>query len=364
MKKLKLFAGIIKLRAPVCLFALFLIFLINWSIAYPLDRAAKEVEELIVAEKEIAKEKERALVEQFYNEGKRFLEEEDYESAIDQFSRILEIDSEHRGAKRGIKKVRRKLKEKRELETPEGMAKRLLRSGRLKYASNDYDGAIEDFQDALVLDYANKDTIEWLKRTRRRQRLEGIETEERDLLRETEIATKKKEAHEKAAMLEVETAYLPPEKRERRPVEIEELISPVEEEEKARQELLKRLQAKMVPAVSLTEADIRDVIRQFMEVTGVTIIIDEGALAESVGEEPLRITFSTVTPIPLLEVLDIALKATGLGYRVEPNYIWISSPEKLEKEDLVTRTYRLRYGVRRIRKVELKDFETTSGSAE
>ncbi|MCK4816445.1 hypothetical protein KA005_11815, partial [bacterium] len=88
------------------------------------------------------------------------------------------------------------------------------------------------------------------------------------------------------------------------------------------------------------------------------------ALAEAAGKEPLRLTFTTVNPMPLLEVLDIALRAAELNYRVEPNYIWISTPEKLEKENLVTRTYRLKYGVRRIRKVELKEFETRSGTSE
>ena len=360
----KLIRKIINQKFLIYLFTIFIIFIFNTPLLYPLEDP-REVEELIVSEKEIEKEKEKALIEHFYNEGKRLLEEENCEAAIEQFSRILEIDPKHRGAKSGIKKVKRKLKERIRAESPEAIAKRLLKSGRVKYGRRDYEGAIEDFQDALVLDHTNKDVFEWLKRARRRQHLEEIETTERDLLRETEVATKRKEAQEKVAMLEVETAYLPPEKPERRPVEIEEMISPEEErEERARQELLKNLQEKMVPAVSLTEADIRDVIRQLMEVTGVTIVIDEGALAEAVGKEPLRITFGTVTPMPLLEVLDITLRATELAYRVEPNYIWISTPEKLEKENLVTRIYRLRYGVRRIRKVELKEFETTSGESE
>lgn len=364
MKKIVLSKETLARKAPIRLFLFLMIFVATLPTAYPLNDF-KKVEELVVVEKKIEAEKEKSLIEHFYSEGKRLLEEGDIEGAVDNFSRILEIDPNHRGAKSGIKKIRKKLQVTEGTETPDVMARRLLRNGRLKYANRDYEGAIEDFQDALVLDYTNEEILEWLKRARRRDNLKEIDTEEKDLLKDTEVATRRKEAQEKAAMLEVETAYLPPEKPDRKPVEIEELISPEEEmEEKARQELLKKLQEKMVPAVNLTEANIRDVIRQLMEITGVTIVIDEGALAEAVGEEPLKITFSTVNPLPLLEVLDIALRATGLGYKVERNYLWISTPEKLAREKLVTKTYRVKHGVRRIRKVQLKEFKTKSSETE
>lgn len=322
-------------------------------------------EEMMVAEKKIEREKEEALIQHFYGEGKRLLDAGDYDGAIEQFSRILEIDPKHRSAKSDMKKAKKYMMDQIKESSPQEMARRLLRSGRIKYASGDYDGALDDFDSALVLDVENTDITEWIKRTNRRKLIEETEDRKFDLTKDIEVATRKKEAHEKLAMLEVEEAYLPPVKKERKPVEIEELYSPEDErEEKARQALLKKLQEKMVPAVSLTDADLRDVIRQLMEITGVTIVIDEGALAEAVGTDPLRITFGTVNPLPLLEVLDIALRATDLNYRVEPNYIWISTPEKLEQQNLVTKTYRLKYGVRRIRKVELKEFETKSSESE
>jgi len=326
---------------------------------------AEQAEELMVTEKEILKEKEEAIIGHFYAEGERLLEEGSCEAAIDKFSRILEIDPKNKKARRGIKKAKDVLKRQKHEGSADVMAKKLLKDGKLKYAKRDYEGAIEDFQNALILDYSNKDVFEWLKKARHRQRLKESRDAEDDVIKETEAATQDKTVQERTAMLEVEKAYMPPEKPKREPVDIEEIISAEEEEqEKARRELLAGLQKKMVPAVSLTDADIRDVIRQLMEVTNVTIVIDEGALARTTGKDPLRLTFSTVTPMPLLEVLDIALRATELAYRVEPNYIWISTPEKLEKENMVTRTYRLRYGVRRIRKVELKEFESSSESSE
>ena len=111
------------------------------------------------------------------------------------------------------------------------MAKKLLKSGRLKYIKKDYEGAIEDFQNALVLDDTNKDAIDWLKRAHRRLKLEKAKAKQDDLLKDTEIAEQEKAAHERAAMLEVEKAYLPPEKPERKAMEIEEVISLEEERE-------------------------------------------------------------------------------------------------------------------------------------
>ena len=351
------------MKKKIYLCAIIIIFAVTPSIGYASDNA-KRAEELMVMEKKIEEDKEKALIEHFYDEGERLFEEGDYETAIEQFSRILEIDPKHRKAKSGVKKIKRKLKEEIRAKSPEVMAKQLLRSGRMKYRAKDYDGAIEDFEDALDLDYTDKEILEWLKRARRRKSIERGKEEESDFLKETEVAAQHKAAQERAAMLEVETAYLPPKRPERKPVEIEEMISPEEERgEKARQKLLKKLQEKTVPAVSLADADIRDVIRQLMEITGVTIVIDEGALATVAGKEPLRLTFTTVNPMPLLEVLDIALRAAELDYKVEPNYIWVSTPEKLEKAELVTKTYRLRYGVRRIRKVELKEFETKASES-
>lgn len=324
---------------------------------------AKKAADLMISEKKIEKEKEKAMIKYFIDEGNRLFADENYDAATEQFSRALEINPQSTDAKKGLKMVQNLMKEKQKIASPAAMAKKLLKNGQEKYRAKDFDGAVEDFQNALVLDYENMDVLDWLKRARRQSTLDKSRTDEHDVDKDTDVATQEKTVQEKRAMLEVEKAYQPPAKPERKPVEIEEIVSPEEEQvEKARQELMKKLQGKMVPAVSLTEADIRDVIRQLMDITGMTIVIDEGALAKVGGGSPLKITFSTVSELPLLEVLNIALRATELSYRVEPNYIWISTPEKLAKEDLVTRTYRLKYGVRRVRKVELEKFETKSSS--
>lgn len=323
---------------------------------------AKKAADLMASEKKIEREKEKSMIKYFLDEGRDFLDAGNYDAAAEQFTRALEIDPTNAEARRGLKNVQVKKGERQRIESPIVMAKKLMKSGQDKYRAKDFDGAVSDFQNALVLDYENEDAMEWLKRARRQGIIDKARTDEKDLDKDIGAATKEKTVQEKTAMLEVEKAYQPPAKPERKPVEIEELVSPEEErEERAKQELMKKLSEKMVPAVSLTEADIRDVIRQLMDITGVTIVIDEGALAKTGEGAPLKITVSTVNELPLLEVLNIALKATELSYRVEPNYIWISTPEKLEKENLVTKTYRLKYGVRRVRKVELEKFEPKTG---
>jgi hypothetical protein len=168
----------------------------------------------------------------------------------------------------------------------------------------------------------------------------------------------RKKAHEQQLMLDVEEAYLPPEPYEE---EAEaEAISAEELEDQEREAAQKKLRAKMneniVPALSLSDADVRDVIRELVKLTGVNIILDEGALKKVSGADGLSVSFTTVTPMPLLDLLDIALKATDLAYKVEPTYIWISDKETISDENLVVRTYKLKYGVRSTRDVELTQF--------
>lgn len=349
-------------RAILLLYAAAVLLFVTQSGANAADDA-KKTADLMISEKRIEKEKEKSMLKYFIDEGKRFFADGNYDGATEQFSRALEINPDSADAKRGINTAQVKMGERRKTESPSVMAKKLLKSGQEKYRAKDFDGAVLDFQNALVLDYENEDILEWLKRTRRQGGMDKARMGQKDLDRDMNLATEEKTVQEKTAMLEVEKAYLPPVKPERKPVEIEEIISPEEErDEKARQALMKKLSEKMVPAVSLSEADIRDVIRQLMDITNVTIVIDEGALAKAGEGAPLKITFSTVSELPLLEVLNIALRATDLSYRVEPSYIWISTPDKLAKENLVTKTYRLKYGVRRVRKIELEKFEAKSSS--
>ena len=205
-----------------------------------------------------------------------------------------------------------------------------------------------------------------ITRKEARAQKKDIKQQIRDIETELSVVQLAKEAQEKSMMLEVEKAYLPPEKPERE----EEVEVETEEERKEREEaearakVVDRLKSINVPALSLTDADIRDVIRQLMNMTGITIVLDESALTKVAAEGTVRVTFTTVNPIPLLDLLELALKATNLGYRVEPTYIWVSDKETLAKEELVTKTYKLKYGVRKIREVSLSELGASESKYE
>lgn len=168
----------------------------------------------------------------------------------------------------------------------------------------------------------------------------------------------RKKAYEKKLMLDVESSYLPPEMMQ----DEEEVDEETEEEiaDRIKEEEQKKLIAKMnenvVPALSLSDADIRDVIRELVKLTGVNIILDESAVKRVSEGGAVNVSFTTVTPMPLMELLNIALKTTNLAYKVETNYIWISDVATITKEELVTRTYKLKYGVRRIREISAVEF--------
>jgi tetratricopeptide (TPR) repeat protein len=186
-----------------------------------------------------------------------------------------------------------------------------------------------------------------------------IEQDIEDIEKEQELVSLKKEAQEKRMMLDVSKAYLPPEKLAKEKKEAEKTAEEIAEEKKEekQRELIEKMNKNIVPALSLTDANIKDVIRELMKMTGVTIILDEGALKRAAADEPIKVSFTTVSPMPLLDLIDVALKTTELAYKVEPNYIWISDEKTLSQEELVTKTYRLKHGVRRSRDVSLIEFD-------
>ena len=224
----------------------------------------------------------------------------------------------------------------------------LMAHGKSSYRRGEYLQAKKDFEAALTLNFNNGEAQKWDLKADRALRKSVLQQKKQEYLDDTELAELDKETRERKWMLELESAYKPAEKT--KDVKVRLFGEP---EAAAEEEVLAGLREKTVPAISLTEADIRDVIHQLMKMTQVTIILDERALTKATSDKPLKITFTTVNPMPLLDILEISLKTTGLDYKVEDNYIWISDIETLSKEKMVTTTYKLQYGTRRIRKVDL-----------
>jgi len=320
------------------------------------------VEARIIAE-ELAKEKKterKSLVTDLFKQAKSEYDAKNYETAQQLFERVTQLDPKNREAIHYIALC----KEGMAKTVPETITGTLLKRGKDNYASRQYSAAIADFESALVSNPSDPEAQAWLTKARTAEGMDAREKttkEERKVVVENRrVTNEEKDTSEQASLLNVDKGWLPPEKSKKEELQVEEVIP---ESEKADMEARKKLEDKMssviVPAISVTDADVQDLIRQLVEMTGVTIVLDEKALAELTREQPLKITLSTATPMPLLDVLSIAFKTTQLKYKVEPNYVWVSN--KIQ-EPLVTRTYKLRYGERKTQVYKLKEFEAKSAT--
>jgi len=345
----------------------------------------------------------------YYKAGIKLYRAGKYEEAKKQFTKILPDSRKYAKARVYINRIEKPAKKKARVgktKKARQAAKELAREkgvlyarAKSSYGKGNYGDAIEQFKTLTAKEPRNKEFIAWLDLAQRALLKREAEQARRDVGADTKVVALQKDAQEKVMLLDVEKAYLPPRRRERLEEAVEEELAEEEETERKRQELIDRLNKIIVPAISFTDADIRVVIRELMKMTEVTIVLDEMALSRVVtgtvptveeeefevperfgeGGEPevmqprekvaaapaaigkaaavLRVTFMTVSPIPLLDLLTLTLRATGLDYKVEPSYIWISDPQTLKVEALVTRTYQLKYGVRKIRPVELIEFD-------
>ncbi|MFH0771842.1 MAG: hypothetical protein V1933_04420 [Candidatus Omnitrophota bacterium] len=306
------------------------------------------------------KEERKSSIANIFNEAKANYDAKDYETAQQLFEEIIRLDPKNKSALHYMDLC----KNGAEKEMPETITGSLLKLGKRNYKNKQYSAAAADFENALVSNPNDSEVRVWLVKAREMENLYGkkeVAVEERKTVKtERSVAREEKDSSEQAMLLDVDRGWLPPEKLPREEMQIEEIVSP---EELAEQDAKKKLEEKMasvvVPAISITDADVQDLIRQLMEMTGVTIVVDERALSELTKEQAIKISLTTANPMPLLDILNIAFKTTQLGYKVESNYVWVSSKANVSKEDMVTRTYRLKYGVRQTRKIELKELEST-----
>lgn len=321
------------------------------------------VEARIIAE-ELAKEKKterKSLVTDLFKQAKSEYDAKNYETAQQLFERVTQLDPKNKQAVHYIALC----KEGMAKTVPETITGSLIKRGKENYASKQYSAAIADFDAALVTNPSDTEAQAWLAKAKTAEGFDGREKttkeERKVIVQNRHVTNEEKDTSEQGALLSVDQSWLPPVKTSREELQVEEVIP---ESERAEMEARKKLEDKMssviVPAISVTDADVQDLIRQLMEMTGVTIVLDEKALADLTREQPLKITLSTATPMPLLDVLNIAFKGTKLGYKVEPNYVWIS--DKKNFIELVTRTYKLKYGERKAREVKLKEFDTVSAT--
>jgi len=325
------------------------------------NAAGDSIEARIIAE-ELAKEKKterKSLVTDLFSQAKREYDAKNYETAQQLFERVFQLDPRNKQASHYIELC----KEGMAKNVPDTITGTLIKRGKANYANKQYSAAVADFESALASNPNDVEVQAWLAKARDAEGLYSKEKttqeERKKVVAERHVANEEKDTAEQGALLAVDRGWLPPEKPQKEEVQVEEMIPEAERiEMEARKKLEDKMASVVVPAISVTDADIQDLIHQLMEMTGVTIVLDEKALADLTKEQPLKITLSTATPMPLLDVLGIALKTTQLAYKVETNYVWISKKENMA--DLVTRTYKLKFGERKTREVKLKEFEAVS----
>lgn len=320
---------------------------------------AKIIEEELAREKRVEK---KSFVSSLFNEAKGNYDAKNYEAAKQLFEKVLQLDPKNKSARNYIELCDNAIGK----EMPLTVSGSLVKRGKANYNKKQYAAAIADFETALASNPSDAEAREWLTKSRtafvRTRQTEQFKSEkaaakesEKELIKERGVAKAEQDANEQAMLLDVDKGWLPPKNLPHEEMQVEEIISP---EELAEKEAKKKLEEKMasvvVPALSVTDADVQDLIHQLMELTGVTIIVDEAKVSELTKEKPIKISLVTANPMPLLDILNIAFRTTSLGYKVEANYVLVSTKEEINKEDLVTRTYRLKYGVRQTRKVELE----------
>ncbi len=335
----------------------------NHQLVYALsdsDQYGESLEAKIIAT-EIAKQKKvekKSLVSDLYTQAKRSYDAKDYQTAKQLFEKVLQLDPTNRTASHYIDLCN----EAQKKELPDTVSGSMVKRGKDNYNSKQYAASVADFESALAANPNDAEAMAWMLKAKQAEELASKKTatkeERKTIVMARGVAKEQKDTAEQAMLLDVDKGWLPPERLPKEEIQVEEIVS---EEEKADKEARKRLEEKMasvvVPAISVTEADVQDLIRQLMEMTGVTIVLDEPELAKLTKDQPIKISLTTASPMPLLAILNIAFKTTQLGYKVEPDFVWVSSKIKTEKETMVTRTYKLKYGVRKTRKVELQKFE-------
>jgi len=335
---------------------------------------AENLAEEIARKKRVQHAQKDILIEGHTVKGIVLYKDGEYNQALEEFFLVQELDPYNSEASRYINRCKEKVNKLSAKHFLKGI--KLYKKGKLVKAADEFElvseispkyresqvylvkienelkafRVKEDIKKTAVKVKTKEDQGQ-KKETEFKSRQNELAKKLRDLEKQRTATELLKKAQEVTMMLEVDRAYLPPSRsshKEEKEIETAE-EKQEREEAKAKAMLIEQMKGISVPALSLTDADIRDVIRQLMNMTGVTIILDESALKRVTGEQTIKITFTTVNPMPLLDLLELTLKATGLDYKVEPTYIWISDKSTLDKEELVTRVYKLKYGAKKAR---------------
>jgi len=226
------------------------------------------------------------------------------------------------------------------------------------------------FRDMACYDPDNAEVKEWI----RRARIQEVKKAEKETLFE-------KELEERAALAAVDKAYIPKSRirEKRKEAEAKEDIK-----EKSKKKLDEMLDTIEIADLHLKDPNLKQVVDKITSMTRINILVNWPAIREASGasvtmtseeviggegeddaeavpqEKSAKIrtqylpSLDIYTAMPLRAFLDYLMKITGLKYRVEEHAILISTPQALEKEDMVVKVYKLKFGMTKLRPVTLK----------
>ncbi len=92
-------------------------------------------------------------------------------------------------------------------------------------------------------------------------------------------------------------------------------------------------------SIDFSEAQLKNVIEYLSQLTGVNIVMDEAPVSRAGS---ISIHLNNVT---LKRALESILRAKGLAYRLEDDFIWVSTEDSLANESMETRSYNLSHGL-------------------
>lgn len=278
-------------------------------------------------------QKER-LAKVHIDRGDAYYRSRKLESAVSEWEKALGIHPENKPAEERLLRVKRELAGKQEKIENERKADDFIEQGRLYFRQKQYKEAIACWQKVLDLvpgNHPDSDRAEsWIHVA------EICRTE-----KEEKEAISKKDISERSSLVGITEAWLP-RRRKAKAVEAEPAAEgTVSSEEKRKIEE----KARQIISVNFENAHIRSVLTYLSEVSGVNIVLDEevfpdveGAPAE--GQTSPRITID-LQDLPLIEALRVILRAKNLVHRMEENLVWITTPERMAAEKLVTKIYSL-----------------------
>ncbi len=107
--------------------------------------------------------------------------------------------------------------------------------------------------------------------------------------------------------------------------------------------------------IDLVNIHLRDVVTHLKELVSekgfnVNLVLDEEAVDELLSP---NVTIR-LKDTPLVDALDIILRSKGLSYSLEPDLIWITTEENIAYQTKVTIKYHLKHGLQRISPVKTK----------